>query len=133
MPFLFFWCLFLCAIDAYLVFAYKTDLTETFQQKMAYFLGGHIAFVYNLCFPWMVWFMMDELRPVLICIYLLLNYCTLLRMMHVDYHGLINALWGDAARHRRFAIRLKLEKLCCALFLGISTWLFSMLGFLVKL
>lgn len=51
MPFLFFWCLFLCAIDAYLVFAYKTDLTETFQQKMAYFLGGHIAFVYNLCFP----------------------------------------------------------------------------------
>ena len=84
MPFLFFWCLFLCAIDAYLVFAYKTDLTETFQQKMAYFLGGHTAFVYNLCFPWMVWFMMDELRPALICIYLLLNYCTLLRMMHPE-------------------------------------------------
>lgn len=54
--------------------------------------------------------MMDELRPALICIYLLLNYCTLLRMMHVDYHGLINAIWGDAERHRRFAIRLKLEK-----------------------
>lgn len=51
MPFLFFWCLFLCAINGYLVFAYKTDLSETFGQKMAYFLGGHIAFVYNLCFP----------------------------------------------------------------------------------
>ena len=109
MPFLFFWCLFLCAINGYLVFAYKTDLSETFGQKMAYFLGGHIAFVYNLCFPWMA------------------------RMMHVDYHGLINAVWGNAHHHRRFAIRLKLEKLCCALFLGISTWLFSMLGFLVKL
>lgn len=54
-------------------------------------------------------------------------------MMHVDYHGLINTVWGNAHHHRRFAIRLKLEKLCCALFLGISTWLFSMLGFLVKL
>ena len=29
----FFWCLFLCTIDAYLVFAYKTDLTETFRRK----------------------------------------------------------------------------------------------------
>ena len=133
MPFLFFWCLFLCAINGYLVFAYKTDLSETFGQKMAYFLGGHIACVYNRGFPWMAWFMMDELRPALICTYLLLNYCTLARMMHVDYHGLINTVWGNAHHHRRFAIRLKLEKLCCALFLGISTWLFSMLGFLVKL
>lgn len=133
MPFLFFWCLFLCAINGYLVFAYKTDLSETFGQKMAYFLGGHIAFAYNLCFPWMVWFMVDEIRPALIGIYLLLNYCTLARMMHVDYHGRINAVWGNAHHQRRFAIRLKLEKLCCALFLGISTWLFSMLGFLVKL
>ena len=133
MPFLFFWCLLLCAINGYLVFAYKTDLSETFGQKMAYFLGGHIAFAYNLCFPWMVWFMVDEIRPALIGIYLLLNYCTLARMMHVDYHGLINAVWGNAHHHRHFAIRLKLEKLCCALFLGISTWLFSMLGFLVKL
>ena len=133
MPFLFFWCLFLCAVNAYLVFAYKTDLTETFEQKMTYVLGGHIAFAYNLCFPWMVWFMMDEIRPALISMYLLLNYCTLARMMHVDYHGLIHAVWGDARRHRRFALRFKLEKISCALFLGISTWLFGALGFLVRL
>ncbi|MGN0954920.1 hypothetical protein [Dialister sp.] len=133
MPFLFFWCLFLCAINAYLVFAYKTELSETFEQKMTYFLGGHIAFVYNLCFPWMAWFMTENLRPALICLYLLLNYCTLARMMHVDYHGLINVVWGDASHHHSFALRLKLEKLSAALFLGISTWLFGILGFLVKL
>ena len=77
--------------------------------------------------------MRDLLLAALSCTYLRLNYCTLARMMHVDYHGLINTVWGNAHHHRRFAIRLKLEKLCCALFLGISTWLFSMLGFLVKL
>lgn len=77
--------------------------------------------------------MMDEIRPALISMYLLLNYCTLARMMHVDYHGLIHAVWGDARRHRRFALRFKLEKISCALFLGISTWLFGALGFLVRL
>lgn len=49
---LFFWCLGLCAINGYLVFAYNTELEDLFRQKIIYFLGGYIAFVYNLCYPW---------------------------------------------------------------------------------
>ena len=133
MAFLFFWCFFLCAINVYLIFAYKTKLEETCSQKLAYFLGGQIAFVYNLCFPWMAWFMQDEIRPALISLYLLLNYCTLIRMMHVDHHGLLNSVWGIRPHHNHFAIRLKLEKAAAALFLAISTWLFGTLGFLIRI
>jgi hypothetical protein len=133
MVILFFWCLCLCCINGYLVFAYNTDLEEAFRQKMIYFLGGFIAFVYNLCFPWLAWFMNAELRPALICIYLLLNYCTLLRMISVDHAGFVKAIWGCHWKKKDFEVRLKLEKLSAALFLAISTWLFGMLGFLVRL
>lgn len=49
---LFFWCLGLCTINGYLVFAYNTELEDLFRQKIIYFLSGYIAFVYNLCFSW---------------------------------------------------------------------------------
>lgn len=39
MPFLFFWCLFLCAINGYLVFAYKTDLSKPLARKWPTFLA----------------------------------------------------------------------------------------------
>lgn len=77
---------------------------------------------------------MDEsLRPALISIYLLLNFCTLIRMMSVDYDGFVRSIWENRWVQRNFEVRLKLEKLSAALFLAISTWLFSVLGFLVRL
>lgn len=121
MTVLFFWCLLLSALDGYLVFAYDTELDESFHQKWVYFLGGYMAFVYNLCFPWMAWFMDESLRPALISIYLLLNFCTLIRMMSVDYDGFVRSIWGNRWVQRNFEVRLKLEKLSAALFLAIST------------
>lgn len=43
MTVLFFWCLLLSALDGYLVFAYDTELDESFHQKWVYFLGGYMA------------------------------------------------------------------------------------------
>ena len=83
--------------------------------------------------PGMVWFMDENLRPALICIYLLLNYCTLFRMMSVDHDGFVRTIWGSHWKKQDFEIRLKLEKPGAALFLAVSTWLFSILGFLVRL
>lgn len=59
MTVLFFRCLLLSALDGYLVFAYATELEESFHQKWGYFLSGYMAFVYNLCFPWMAWLWMN--------------------------------------------------------------------------
>lgn len=62
---------------------------------------------------------MDEsLRPALISIYLLLNFCTLIRMMSVDYDGFVRSIWGNRWMQRNFEVRLKLEKLSAALVSG---------------
>lgn len=118
MAFLFFWCILLCAIDAIVVLTYQPEISESLTRKAWYYLGGATAFVYNLCFPWLIWFLQDEIRPALLGIYVLLNYCTLMRMTCVDKKGLISKAWGIREPRIPFSLRLKLEKCMAALFLA---------------
>ena len=126
MPILFFWCLLLSCASAYVIFKYRTAIEESLSQKALYFLGGAIAYAYNLCFPWMVFFMPSHFRPLLIGCHILCNLATAARMIHLDSKKYHLSAWKEKEEALRYALRLKYEKAATALFLTIST-LFSAL------
>lgn len=130
MAILFFWCLLLSAASAYVVFHYRTAIDESLAQKALYFVGGAIAYAYNLCFPWMVFFMPSHFRPLLILCHILCNLATAFRMIHLDSKKYHLSAWQEKEASLRYALRLKVEKISTALFLTISTALLHFTGLL---
>ena len=133
MVIVFFWYLLLSAASAYVIFKYRTAIEESLSQKALYFLGGAIAYAYNLCFPWMVFFMPSFFRPLLILCHILCNLATVARMLHLDQQRYHLSAWKEKEEAIRYALRLRLEKAGATLFLAISaamTALFHFTGWL---
>lgn len=133
MPIVFFWCLLLSCGSAYVIFKYRTAIEESIAQKALYFLGGSIAYAYNLCFPWMVFFMPVRYRFFLIFCHVLCNLATVARMIHLDNKKYLLSAWKEKRESLRYALRLKYEKAATAIFLALSAILstvFHMTGLL---